>query len=152
MKLNGNFVVQAPRQQVWDALNDVDKLAQIIPGAQNLTQTGPDRYSATMRVGVGPIKSNFNGTVAISEQREPEHYRLDVEGQAKQGQMKGSGAVDLEEVSEGSTQVRVDAEFHVSGMIARVGQRMMSGVANQLMQTFFKELERQAAAHRSSDS
>ncbi len=145
LKINGSFNIKAPRQKVWDTLNDVEALKQIIPGVQSMKQNSEDEYSARMRVGIGPIKADFNGKVAITERDEPHSYRLSVDGNAKQGWMKGSGTVELHETEVDNTKATIDAEVQVGGMIARVGQRMIPGVSKQLMQSFFKALERVAS-------
>ncbi len=144
LKISGNFTIKAPRQRVWEVLNDVESLKSIIPGAQSLTETAPDEYSASMIVGVGPVKGNFQGKVAIKDRDEPRYYRLLVEGKARQGWMKGDGSVELTESTPETTEVDVQGDFQVGGLIARVGQRMLSGVSNQMMQSFFKDLERLA--------
>ena len=98
-----------------------------------------------MIVGVGPVKGNFQGKVAIKDRDEPRYYRLLVEGKARQGWMKGDGSVELTESTPETTEVDVQGDFQVGGLIARVGQRMLSGVSNQMMQSFFKDLERLAS-------
>ncbi len=145
LKLNGNFTINAPRQRVWDTLNDVDSLRSIIPGASSLTETAPDEYSASITAGVGPVKGNFQGKVVIRDRDEPRYYRLLIEGRARQGWMKGDGSVELTESTPDTTEVSVQGDFQVGGLIARVGQRMLSGVSNQMMQSFFRDLERIAS-------
>ncbi len=146
MKIDGKFTINAPRQQVWETLNDVETLGSMIPGAKGLREVGPDEYQATMDLGIGPIKTSFTGKVKIADRVEPSHYVLHVEGNSRHGWMNGTGTVDLEEVSEDSTLVNAVGDVRVGGMIARVGQRMIPGLAKQMMQTFFKNVE--AAANR----
>ena len=146
MKIDGEYTVNAPRQKVWETLNDVEALGGMIPGAKGLKEVGLDEYQATMDVGIGPIKTSFTGKVKIAERDEPVHYVLKMEGDSRHGWMKGTGVVDLEELSEDSTLVQAVGDVQVGGMIARVGQRMMPGIAKQMMATFFKNVE--AAANR----
>lgn len=146
MKLDGKFVIDAPRERVWEVLNDIESLRSVIPGVQSLTEEDTDKYSASMRVGVGPIRGDFNGKVEITDRDEPRYYRLLVEGRGRQGWMKGSGSVELAELSDAVTEVSVAGDFQVGGLIARVGQRMLQGVSKQLMQSFFKDLNRIASS------
>ena len=48
MKISGEFTVNAPRDKVWETLNDVGALGSMIPGAKGLTEVGPDEYTASM--------------------------------------------------------------------------------------------------------
>lgn len=141
MKISGEFNINAPRQQVWETLNDVEALGSMIPGAKGLKEVGPDEYTADMDIGIGPIKTKFSGKVRIAEREEPVRYTLQVEGNSRHGWMKGTGNVELEETSSDSTLVYAQGEIQVGGMIARVGQRMLPGVSKQLMGVFFKNVE-----------
>ena len=44
LELSGEETLDAPRQQVWDALNDPDVLGRCIPGCRKVTEAGPDDY------------------------------------------------------------------------------------------------------------
>ncbi|MDA0340131.1 MAG: SRPBCC domain-containing protein, partial [Proteobacteria bacterium] len=44
--MTGDYVIAAPRQQVWDALNDPEVLKQCIPGCQTVEKTSPSSFSA----------------------------------------------------------------------------------------------------------
>ena len=145
VKISGEFTVNAPRQKVWETLNDVETLGSMIPGAKGLREVGPDEYAASMDLGIGPIRTSFSGKVKISERVEPSSYKLQIEGNSRHGWMNGNGNVELEEVSDDSTLIRADGDIQVGGMVARVGQRMLPGISKQMMQTFFKNVERNAS-------
>ena len=141
MKISGEFTVNAPKQKVWETLNDVEALGSMIPGAKGLREVGEDEYTANMDIGIGPIKTSFAGNVKIEERDEPNSYTLKVDGNSRHGWMKGTGRVELEEIDAESTLIKADGEIQTGGMIARVGQRMLPGVSKQLMGVFFKNVE-----------
>ena len=141
MKISGEFTVNAPKQKVWETLNDVEALGSMIPGAKGLKEVGPDEYTANMDVGIGPIRASFAGKVKIEERDEPNSYTLKVDGNSRHGWMKGTGRVELEEIDAESTLIKADGDIQTGGMIARVGQRMLPGVSKQLMGVFFKNVE-----------
>lgn len=141
MKISGEFTVNAPKQKVWETLNDVEALGSMIPGAKGLKEVGPDEYAANMDVGIGPIRASFAGKVKIEERDEPNSYTLKVDGNSRHGWMKGTGRVELEEIDAESTLIKADGDIQTGGMIARVGQRMLPGVSKQLMGVFFKNVE-----------
>ena len=41
MKISGEYIIPASREQIWDALRDPDVLAKTIPGAVEVKQTSP---------------------------------------------------------------------------------------------------------------
>ena len=45
MKISGERILPASRQQVWDLLNDPWRLARLIPGCEKLDQLAPDEFA-----------------------------------------------------------------------------------------------------------
>src|SRR6266481_2756060 len=96
MKLEGTHELHASRERVYRSLTDPEVLQRCIPGCERLESTGNQTYSATLRTGVGSIKGVFNGSVTLEDLREPEHYRIVVDGKGQPGFAKGAGEFDLE--------------------------------------------------------
>jgi uncharacterized protein len=136
MKVEGTYSFPAPPQKVWDLLLNPDSLKSCIPGCESLTVAGPDRWDATMKVGVAAVRGTYKGKVAIVDKQEPNTYTLQVEGSGGPGFVKGSARVTLSPEGE-STRVSVDGDGQVGGPVAGVGQRMLGGVAKMLLNQFF---------------
>jgi len=143
VKLEGTHQVDAPRERVYQSLVNHEVLQRCIPGCERLEQTGDNIFSATIRAGVGSIKGVFNGTVRLEELREPEHFRMVVDGKGQPGFLKGSGDLDLEQQDTG-TLVKYAGEVQVGGTIASVGQRMIQGTVKMMATQFFTALEAEA--------
>jgi carbon monoxide dehydrogenase subunit G len=137
MKVEGAYIFPGEPQQVWELLLDPESLRQCIPGVETLTETSPDHFDAVMKVGVAAIRGTYKGKVAIVDKEEPTTYTLQVEGSGGPGFVKGSAKVTLEP-GESGTNVKVDGDGQVGGMLAGVGQRMLPGVAKMLMNQFFE--------------
>jgi carbon monoxide dehydrogenase subunit G len=137
MKVEGAYTFPGQPQQVWDLLLDPESLRSCIPGVETLTETSPDHWDAVMRVGVAAIKGTYKGKVAIVDKQAPDSYTLEVEGSGGPGFVKGSAKITLA-ASDAGTQVKVDGDGQVGGMLAGVGQRMLPGVAKMLMNQFFE--------------
>lgn len=150
MKIDGKFKVSAPRATVWEVLDDPETLRNLVPGAQSLERTGDDEFRARMVVGVGPIKATFDGRLEVVERCEPEYNRMRITGDARQGRITGEATVRAEEIAGDETEVTVSGNVQVSGMIARVGQRMLGGLSQQMMQQFFNDLAREATRRNAS--
>lgn len=136
MRIEGTFAFAAPPARVWTRLQDPDALRKCIPGCRELVASGPDRWTATLSVGAGPIRGTYTGSVAIRDKQEPVSYVLDVDGKGAPGFVKGSAGVTLAPDGTG-TRVTVAADAQVGGTVAAVGQRMITGVARALMGQFF---------------
>lgn len=85
MKLEGTHELEATRERVYQSLVNPDVLQRCIPGCERLERTGENTFSATIRAGVGSIKGVFNGSVRLEDLRDPEHFRMVVEGKGGPG-------------------------------------------------------------------
>lgn len=139
MKIEGSHDVPAPRQAVWEAFLDPERLRQAIPGCEKLEALGNDEYRAVMKVGVAAVKGTFEGKVRLFDKKPPEAYRMAVEGSGAPGFVRGETQITLSEI-EGGTRVGYAADVQVGGLIAGVGQRMLGGVSKMLADQFFNRL------------
>ncbi|MDQ6851273.1 MAG: carbon monoxide dehydrogenase subunit G [Actinomycetota bacterium] len=141
MKVSGEAKLHAPAERVWDALNDPAVLVRTIPGCERLEATGPDAYSMVVTAGVASIKGTYAGKVALSEQEVPHSFLMTASGSGGPGTVSTDVRVTLTDSGDGSTRLTYDAEAVVGGMVAGVGQRMLSAVAKKTAGEFFAAVD-----------
>ncbi len=140
MKLSGSYEFNATPEKVWQTLTDPVSLSACIPGCEKLEEVSKDEYKATVTIAMGPIRSKFDATVKMLDQKPYQSYRLVIEGNGPSGFVQGESQVTL--VADGSkTIVNVDSESSSGGLLARVGQRMMESFAKSMMDRFFTCLQ-----------
>ena len=97
MELSGEYLIPAPKQAVWDALNDPDVLKQCIPGCDSLEKTADNAFEAAVTAKVGPVKAKFQGAVTLSDIDAPNGYTISGEGKGgAAGFAKGGAKVTLD--------------------------------------------------------
>jgi hypothetical protein len=134
--ITATYVFDAPAEQVWALLMDTGAIAECLPGCRGLHPLGGDRYEAELSVAVAAISGDFKGTITLADLVPPLSYRLIVEGTGRPGFVKGEARIHL--VAEGDrTSVQIASHADVGGMIARVGQRLLEGVAKMTMDRFY---------------
>lgn len=144
MDIAGTYPFNAPPDRVWDLLMDPGVLASCIPGCERFEPTGEDRYAVTLTIGLAAITGTYSGTVVIVDKMPRTSYRLVVEGQGRPGFVKGSSGIVLR--AEGTTtMVDVTGTVQTGGPIARLGQRLIGGVAKMMMDRFFACLQAKLA-------
>ncbi len=137
MELSGEQKIAAPRQKVWDALNDPEVLRACIPGCESLDRDGENAFAAVVQVKVGPVKAKFSGRVQLSNINPPESYTISGEGKGgAAGMAKGGADVVLEEDGEG-TLLRYAVKADVGGKLAQIGSRLIQSTANKYTRDFF---------------
>ena len=136
MDIFGSYTFNAPPDRVWDLLMDPAAISSCIPGCDRFEPDGEDRYNVTLTVGLAAITGTYNGTVDLTDKTLHTSYRLVMEGQGRPGFVKGSSVIALRPAG-AATAVDVSGAVHTGGPIARVGQRLIGGVAKMMLDRFF---------------
>lgn len=147
MRIEGQHLLPAPREEVWAALNDPEVLTKVTPGIKRLAPTGDDTYDATIELVVGPVRGAYQGKARITDKAPPETMTLVVEGGGRTGTIRATGVLTLE-AQDAGTLVRYAGDAQVTGILMSVGHRLFGGVAKQLAGEFFKALEREVLERR----
>jgi uncharacterized protein len=139
VKLEQSFEVAAPIDQVWQALNDLERVAPCLPGASITDHDGEGTYHGEFQVKLGPTTASYRGTIKIEDADESTHTAtLSARGTDKRGQ-GGANATIVNTLSEhdGGTRVEAVTDFHITGRLARFGRGgMMEDISNRLMRDF----------------
>ena len=147
MEMTGERRIPAPRQAVWDALNDTEALRAAIPGCETLERTGDNELSARVAVKLGPMAAKFTGKVQLTNINAPESYTIGGEGNGgPMGFAKGGADVALTEVGPNETILRYDVKAQVGGKIAQLGARLIDSTAKQMADQFFDRFAANLAA------
>jgi uncharacterized protein len=137
MEMTGEFRIPAPRQRVWEGLNDPDILKSSIPGCQTIEKLSDTEFTAKVVAQVGPVKANFGGKVTLSDLDPPQSYTIAGEGNGGvAGFAKGSARVNLAEDG-GATVLNYAVQAHVGGKLAQIGSRLIDSVARKMTENFF---------------
>ena len=137
MDISGEFTIPAPRERVWEALNDPQVLARCIPGCEELQRTGDNAFDAKMSAKIGPVKARFDTSIELSDINAPQSYTIS--GQGKGGPAgfgKGAAQVVLEDQG-AETVLRYTADLQVGGKLAQIGSRLVGGAARKIANDFF---------------
>jgi carbon monoxide dehydrogenase subunit G len=146
MKLENEFTVRAPLERTWNALLDVERVAECLPGARVAPSDREGIYDGQMRVKLGAMTVAYKGTLSMTKVDEASH-RVVMEISAKEVKGQGGAKALMENrliaESDGQTRVQVGTELDVSGRTAQLGRGMMETVASRLLDDFARRLEQE---------
>lgn len=151
MDMTGEYRIPAPRERVWEALNDPEVLKKSIPGCEELNKTSDTELTAKVAAKVGPVSAKFTGKVTLSDINPPEGYKISGEGQGGvAGFAKGGAEVQLEE--DGSeTVLRYKATAQVGGKLAQIGSRLIDSTAKKMANEFFGKFAEEVGGGESAE-
>ena len=137
MEMSGQHRIEAPRQAVWEALNDPEVLKQAIPGCEEIEKTSDTEFAAKVKAKVGPGSAKFAGAVTLSDLEPPNGYTISGEGKGgAAGFAKGGAKVRLEEDG-AATILHYEVNAQVGGKLAQIGSRLIDSTAKKMAEQFF---------------
>ena len=140
MKLEQSFEVDAPVEQVWTALIDLEKVAPCLPGAAITGHDEDGTYHGEFQVKLGPTTASYRGTIRIeSADAETHTATLAARGSDKRGQGGASATIvnTLHATDAGGTRVDAATDFTITGRLASFGRGgMIKDISNRLLRDF----------------
>jgi len=147
VKVSGERAFEAPRQVVWDVLNDPAQMANLMPGVESFEIQDDTHWSAKVKVplGLGSLPLTF--TFEKVEERPIEFARLSAKGKGVGAMISLDTRFDLAE-ADGGTTMAWAADVHIAGPVGSMGQRVLQPVVNQQVGNVLDALDKQVQAAR----
>jgi uncharacterized protein len=150
--MENEFTVEAPVEQAWETLLDLERITPCLPGAALEEESG-DEYKGTMTIRLGPVTQKYNGTVSFEEtDEESRRAVLKADGKDARGQGTASATITstLTEEDDG-TKVHVETDMHLTGRAAQFGRGVQQEVATKLINQFAECLEKEIMGENTRD-
>jgi carbon monoxide dehydrogenase subunit G len=138
MKINSSFSVDAPPDQVFAYLLDVNKVVGCVPGAELGEVVDASTFSGKLKVKVGAVQVTYQGTAHIVDTQELDD-RVIVNLDAKGREVGGSGqvfakvAMTVARTASGGSEVSIDADLTIGGKIAQFGRNYIEDISRTMV-------------------
>jgi carbon monoxide dehydrogenase subunit G len=142
MEFQNEFDVEAPIDEVWDTVLDVERVAPCVPGAQVLERTGENAYKVGIKVKIGPIAMRYDGQVEILEADAAEH-RAVMSAKAREARGQGTANARVQMVLSGDggrSHGTISTDLQLSGRAAAMGRGVIQDVSARLIGQFAENL------------
>ncbi|MEA2426670.1 MAG: uncharacterized protein QOF37_298 [Thermoleophilaceae bacterium] len=153
MRFENEFEVDAPADEVFDTLLDLEKVAPAMPGAQVTDKVGDDAYKVAIKVKLGPMTMNYSGDVEIRE-KDPQAHRAVLHVKAREARGQGTATADVTmqlEERGGGTHARMEAEVQLAGKAAAMGRGLIEDVSKKLVDQFAQNLQKMLSAPQAAE-
>jgi uncharacterized protein len=143
LDIGGEETIQASVEQLWSALNDPLVLTRCIPGCKTMTEIAPDAYKVEMQLRVAAVGGSFEGEISLFDKVPPKTCSIKVSGAGTLGH--GNGTAKFEIIPEGPNVCRLTFQGvgEIGGLVAGVGQRILTSVSKHLVGKFFTTLRKE---------
>ncbi|WP_423928928.1 SRPBCC family protein [Candidatus Palauibacter sp.] len=142
MKIEEGFTIDAPADDVWALLSDPQRVAALLPGAEIKEKIDDTTYAGGIVIKVGPLVAAYSGTVSFLLNEDDRSAVVHAKGQGK----AGMGTADMTmnsrvtPLADGRTEVTLDSDVTVSGILAQLGRGMTQVVSKKMLQEFVARL------------
>ena len=138
VELDHSFSTSKPLEESWTAILDLDRVIPAVEGGSVTERTGPDSAKAEIRVKMGAMSMNFQGTVEITEKDEAAHRAV---MQVKSKEAGGTGYANADvtfTLNDGGGTIHTAAQ--ISGKAASMGEGVVQSVLDGLINDFTTKL------------
>src|SRR3954453_17123858 len=136
MRFEKSFDGDAPGEEVYATLLDLERVAPAMPGAQVTEKVGDDQYKVAIKVKLGPMTMNYKGDVEIRE-KDPQAHRATMHVKAREARGQGTATADVTQTlvpQNGGTRATLEAEVQLAGKAAAMGRGLIEDVSAKLVQ------------------
>jgi uncharacterized protein len=136
-------VLPVPIGELWEFMIDAPAVSTCMPGIEEFSETGEDRYAGRVRIKVGPISLRMEGSVAVTERdRSSWTARMTAEGRDKRiiGGVKADLVMTLVPNGTAETELTVLTNASVMGKLGEFGQPIMKKSADRILQQFVQNI------------
>lgn len=138
VELSGDHRIAAERGRVFAALCDPAVLMRCITPLEHMEQVHPTRYTARVRIGLGPIKARFTGDVEVEPVEPPAFYVLRGGGTGLFGAAQGVVEIRLTEAGTAATLLSYRLTADVGGRLGAMAARLVQAKAEAHIARFFE--------------
>jgi uncharacterized protein len=142
VNVSGERTFEAPRQAVWEVLNDPASMAKTMPGVESFDVHDDRRWTANVKIPLGLGGLRMKVDMDKTEERELEFAALHVKGQGVGAMLNMQTSFELSDL-DGGTKMRWAAEVKLAGPVGSMGQRVLQPIVNQQVQHVLKALDQQ---------
>jgi carbon monoxide dehydrogenase subunit G len=142
MKVQGERTFAAPRETVFEVLNDPKRMAALMPGVESFEVDDERHWRANVKIplGLGGLRLTFK--FEKLEERRPEFARLQAKGEGVGALVSMDTNFALGE-EDGGTSMRWEADVRIAGPVGSMGQRVLQPIVNQQVQAVLGALDKQ---------
>lgn len=134
--------MNAPREKLWEFIADPAKIGKCLPELKSLEVEGEDKFAAVMRLGVGPIRTDFKFKIEITGKEPVSNVRLKAVGTGSGSSVTIDTAIELKESPTGSELI-YSANTNVAGIMASLGQRVIKDTVEKTVAGIFECIKNQ---------
>jgi uncharacterized protein len=147
MIVSGEITLPAPRQTVFDALQNAPFFASCVEGVHDLKEIDATHYDAMLETKVAYMKFTFKVSVEVTRTCAPDRIEAKIEGTplGVVGRFTAVSTTDLLDAGN-ETLVRYSIDANLTGKLGSMGQPVLKSKAREMERKFAEKMRAAFAA------
>jgi uncharacterized protein len=149
VNVSGTKELDAPREIVWDVINDPEQMASLMPGVEEFEIQDEKHWRAKVKVplGLGGLKMTID--FEKLEERPLEFASLNAKGKGVGALMNMTTSFTLSADGD-KTSMDWSADVKIAGPVGSMGQRVLQPIVNQQVGNVLDALEVKVAEKKAA--
>ncbi len=143
MKLQGERVFSAPRDVVWNVLNDPQAMAKAMPGVESIDVHDDRRWTAKVKIPLGLGALRMKVDMETVEARAPEFARMEIKGSGVGAALTMETSFTLGDAPGGGTAMTWAADVTLAGPVGSMGQHVLEPIVGRQVEHVLGALDRE---------
>jgi uncharacterized protein len=149
VNVEGERLLDAPREVVWSVVTSPAEMAELIPGVQSFEISDPTHWSAKVKIPLGLGALAMAIDFEMTDERELEFASLHAKGRGVGAMLNMQTSFTLEPAATG-TRMLWTAEVSIAGPVASMGQRVLQPIVKQQVNHVLTALDKRVHAMNST--
>ena len=141
MKVSGEFKVSAPREAVFEKIQDARFFAFCIDGVQEVTEVDPTHFDALFETKIAYMKFSFKLSVEMTRTEPPSVIEAVIEGTPLGivGRLISTSRTHLTQEGD-ETRIAYEIDAALTGKLGSLGQPVLRAKAKEMEKQFIARL------------
>jgi len=142
LEFSGAPEIAAPRERVWQRLIDPRFVARSAPGVESVEVIDPTHFKVISGFGVGSFKARLTLDGELFDIVPGTSAKMRVWGKAPGSTVDVLSRIAIQEAGAGKVRLNWSATSELNGTVAKVGARLIEGIARKLTEQFWTDFAR----------
>jgi len=135
--LEGTYILNRPREEVWQFISKPEDIAKCLPDLQSLEVRDSKTFTVSIKVGIAFVRGNFRFDFTLLDQKPPSHSKFEAVGKGAGISVRLTASIDLNEVDTGTTELTWKTDAELGGLLGEISPSLIQNTTNKFTIQFF---------------
>jgi len=137
LHLQGTYILNRPREEVWQFISKPEEIARCLPDLQSLEVKDSKTFTVSVKVGIAFVHGSFKFDFTLLDQKSPSHSKFEAVGRGAGVSVRLTANLDLKEIDAGTTELAWTTDAELGGLLSEIPLSLIQNSINKFTKQFF---------------